>query len=382
MANENDPEAPMHTDIWMNQEPVVVDQLDLQDAEWLLVNPTTTGFKRVLYDQENMDNLLRQLLDNHLVIDVESRATLVENAFAFARVGLVKETDAMDTTVYLANELESLPWMSADYGMQKQLTTLLKRFPETYELLQAYLLQLVTPVYEHKGWEKESEEDVYQMMLREVAVTMACTCNNVDCVLTAQSLVEEWLSSETNPIFVDLRANAYCTAVRTGDETDWEAMFDKYLSTGPLHLPNATIERSDILFGLSCSTDEEVLSSYYDLMFDEDMIPRNEVPNALLPMARSDSGRWFLWQHFVSFWDVTPLPQGVNRRSVFMAVVEGFATEEDYASFDAFTLKFPAEDEEDEALYQSARDVIQKNLLWADANQQQLHDWLQDKARA
>ena len=44
-----------------------VSSLDLEADEWLLVNPTTTGFKRVLYDQENMDNLLRQLNEDHQV---------------------------------------------------------------------------------------------------------------------------------------------------------------------------------------------------------------------------------------------------------------------------------------------------------------------------
>ena len=50
--------------------------------------------------------------------------------------------------------------------------------------------------------------------------------------------------------------------------------------------------------------------------------------------------------------------------------------------FDAFTLKFPAQNEEDEALYKSARDVIQKNLEWVESNQQQLHEWLQEKVHA
>jgi aminopeptidase N len=55
------------------------------DTAWYLINPGHRFFYRVQYDRQNMNNINRQLLENHERFDVETRAGLIEDTFTLAR---------------------------------------------------------------------------------------------------------------------------------------------------------------------------------------------------------------------------------------------------------------------------------------------------------
>lgn len=54
-------------------------------STWLLLNLNVSGYFRVNYNQENWDQLLQQLSNNHQAIPVINRAQIIDDAFNLAR---------------------------------------------------------------------------------------------------------------------------------------------------------------------------------------------------------------------------------------------------------------------------------------------------------
>jgi aminopeptidase N len=81
----------------------------------LLINLKISGFYRVNYDIENWQLLVNTLNDPDMMssIHLMNRAQLMDDALALARANDLDYTTALDTTAYLAQETEFLPWASA-----------------------------------------------------------------------------------------------------------------------------------------------------------------------------------------------------------------------------------------------------------------------------
>ncbi|ELU05918.1 hypothetical protein CAPTEDRAFT_195046 [Capitella teleta] len=312
---------------WMSRVPAIVldDAMPSETNEWYLVNPGTRFFYRVQYDSQNMANLNRQLNEDHLVFDVETRAALIEDTFALARAGVLTEVDGFETSLYLKAETEGVPWLTFDY-YQPYIALILRRFPATNDLYRSFIRETVRPVYESKGWDFDWDEDIYQ----EMAVRLSCTNDNTNCLLTNANRFNFWklLPASQNPVVVGLRPSFYCTAVRRGDEADWTAIYDRYKEDAETsHLPFDSIEKRTLLESLACSANVQVL-------------------------------------------------QEVSRSAILHTVVEGFASEADQLAFLDFVARYPAQNAVEEAVYDRAAEILMENHKWADRNVNALHDWL------
>ncbi|XP_075715571.1 aminopeptidase N-like [Rhinoderma darwinii] len=84
-----------------------------QGNTWLLANINVTGYYRVNYDDGNWDRLLQQLNTNLLVIPVINRAQIIDDAFNLARAEIITTARALETTKFLYNEVEYMPWQAA-----------------------------------------------------------------------------------------------------------------------------------------------------------------------------------------------------------------------------------------------------------------------------
>ncbi|ELU05917.1 hypothetical protein CAPTEDRAFT_195045 [Capitella teleta] len=377
--NDNDPDAKLVA--WMDRVPAIVieDAMPSNASEWYLVNPGTRFFYRVQYDAQNMANINRQLVDDHEVFDVETRAALIEDIFTFARAEILTEVDAFETSQFLKAETEGIPWLIFDSYAQ-YVERLLRRFPETEALFSEYIEGLIRPVYELKEWDIDWREPTYQNELQQLAVRLACKLDNADCLETNADLFELWLQlpADENPVIVGHRPSFYCTAVRTGDEADWTAIYDRYKEdAGTSHLPFDSVEKSTLLESLACSADVQVLQKYLDDLFEEDFIEQADLTRAMQSLAGSVAGRDVVWDHLMQNWDTAGVvPSGVSRASILYTVLEGFASEVDSVAFAEFAARYPPEDSEEEEIMSRASDIVAENRKWVDRNLDELHDWL------
>ncbi|KAF4524598.1 hypothetical protein B566_EDAN008553 [Ephemera danica] len=79
---------------------------ELGNDHWLLFNVKEVGYYRVNYDKKNWELLSGAQLSLHPI----NRAQVMDDALALARVSLVEYPTALDTTEYLSQETEYVPW--------------------------------------------------------------------------------------------------------------------------------------------------------------------------------------------------------------------------------------------------------------------------------
>ena len=71
-------------------------------------------------------------------------------------------------------------------------------------------------------------EGFYDVLLRSLMLDLLCGLDYEECVDRAVSDFAEWQETTVNPIDVEVRDTAYCTAIRNGDSADWEFLFEQY----------------------------------------------------------------------------------------------------------------------------------------------------------
>ncbi|ELU05920.1 hypothetical protein CAPTEDRAFT_195048 [Capitella teleta] len=376
ILNEDDESITPRLVTWMSRVPAIVldESMPSETNEWYLVNPGTRFFYRVQYDSQNMANLNRQLNEDHLVFDVETRAALIEDTFALARAGVLTLVDGFETSLYLKAETEGVPWLTFDY-YQPYIALILRRFPATNDLYRSFIRETVRPVYESKGWDFDWDEDIYQ----EMAVRLSCTNDNTNCLLTNAIRFNAWkeLPASQNPVVVGLRPSFYCTAVRRGDAADWTAIYNRYKEdAGTSHLPFDSIEKRTLLESLACSANVQVLQDYLVNLYDDDFVGLADKSAAMESLASSITGRDVVWEHLRQNWRKEPVPSGVSSSVIFHTVVEGFASEADELELIQFVARYPPENATEEALYDRAAEILSENQKWANLNVNALHDWL------
>lgn len=75
------------------------------------------GYYRVNYDAKNWQLIYQQLIGDHNAISVINRAQIMDDALNLAPAGKLDYDVVLNLTLYLAKEVEYLPWESALSGL-------------------------------------------------------------------------------------------------------------------------------------------------------------------------------------------------------------------------------------------------------------------------
>ena len=89
-----------------------------KNNSWVLANIKQAGYYRVNYNNENWQLLIKQLQQNHTVIDSLSRAQLIDDSFNLGRAEIIKQNVFFQIIDYLINETDPLPFKAAINGLK------------------------------------------------------------------------------------------------------------------------------------------------------------------------------------------------------------------------------------------------------------------------
>jgi hypothetical protein len=87
------------------------------NSSWIIANIKHAGFYRVNYDTNNWNELIKQLNNDHQVINNINRAELLDDSFNLGRADLIDQTIFLNVSSYLVNEQNPLPFRAAFYGL-------------------------------------------------------------------------------------------------------------------------------------------------------------------------------------------------------------------------------------------------------------------------
>ncbi|KAG8228739.1 hypothetical protein J437_LFUL007074 [Ladona fulva] len=252
--------------------------------KWVMFNLKASGLYRVNYDKKNWDLLVEAFnSDEFKNINVVNRAQIIDDAMNLARVGKITYDIAFGLLNYLKNEREYLPWRAALSNLG-YIENMMRRTGE-YGVFK----RLLSPIYDEVSQSSPKNKTLFLIKQHSQIIAWACAYGVGDCVDQAKAAYKSWQKMSdpdaNNPISINLRAIIYCTAIKYGDEDEWNFAWERYKNS------NVGSEKNLILGSLGCSREEWILRRYLDwAMEDSSGIRRQDSYTAFVSSANGNIG--------------------------------------------------------------------------------------------
>uniref|UniRef100_A0AAY4B5J4 Aminopeptidase n=1 Tax=Denticeps clupeoides TaxID=299321 RepID=A0AAY4B5J4_9TELE len=259
-----------------------VTKSEFKSDRWVLANVNRTGFYRVNYNKENWQ---RDIIDLDFFMLIFS-----------IRAKYVNVTLALDTTKYLKNDTEYIPWQSAVHNLDYFI--LMFDRSEVYGPMQAYLRKQVIPLYEYfENYTIHSEVPESHTAQYINAISVACANGFKNCTDMASSLFNRWRENDTYQIHPNLKTTIYCNAIAAGGEDEWEFAWERF--------QNSTVatERDKLRYALSCTKQIWLLNRYLQYTLDPNKIRKMDAVSTIIYIARNVAGQALAWDFVRAQWN-------------------------------------------------------------------------------
>nr|XP_012138974.1 PREDICTED: thyrotropin-releasing hormone-degrading ectoenzyme-like isoform X1 [Megachile rotundata] len=315
--------------VWFQSEPKI--QLDNvgSNQSWILFNINKTGYYRVHYDERNWKLLKLALQKDHELLPPETRASLIDDMFSLAAVGLIKYETVFDFIEYMrTKERHYLPW------------TILMRYTfKLYRLLyetsafsdfQVFMVKFVSPLYS----EVVSRLDEGSQ-LTVIAVKMACVFEHTECLSWANNAFESAKNdSELQEIIPPyLREAFYCTVARYGTRKEWNYFKEMVTATEDEE------EKKRLLSAFSCFQAPWILQSILNEILHEELFSPDEISVILRWFPRNPAAAQAASRFVRANWqEITQRFPGAYSvlKSFVLSMINGITTEQDLEDLQLF----------------------------------------------
>ncbi|XP_067128251.1 aminopeptidase N-like [Centruroides vittatus] len=294
----SDPNWSTETKLWLHKNNGSISNLP-SDQHWVILNIQQVGYYRANYDLHNWKLLIDQLQNDHSVIHVINRAQILDDALDLAKAGILDYGLALNTTLYLSKEQEYVPWEAA-LNAFSYLDTMLSRTAMLGKW-KKYIKRQLEPVYNLLGWEEDiNNESVLKQYLRINVIVWMCKYNHPHCVEEAKKRYKMWQNDPNNTDIIppNFRSIVYCTAIKNGEEEEWEFGWQQYKKA------KIASEKDKIMKALACSRTPWLLSRYLDWSLDtKSGIRKQDGSYVFRAVANSEYGRDIAFNYFRDKWN-------------------------------------------------------------------------------
>ncbi|KAM8973866.1 aminopeptidase N-like isoform 2-T2 [Pelodytes ibericus] len=363
---------------WLTGPSETVEEFKTGAGQWFLANINVTGYYRVNYDDKNWDELLKQLETDHSVIPVINRAQIIDDAFNLARAKHINTTRALDTTRYISEDVEYMPWQAT----LSSLSFFVQMFDRTdvYGPMKEYLKKQVTPLFQHfktlTGNFTQRPESLTDQYNEINAINTACSYGIPECAELATELFNEWRTTGDNRIHPNLRSTIYCSAVAQGGEAEWNFIWEKFAASD-----NAQ-ESDKLRAALACSKEPWILNRLLEYSLDSNKIRRQDTVSTISNVCSNVIGQGLSWDFVRAKWsDIFELfgASSFSFGNLIERVSRRFATEFELQQLEQFKL-----DNQDVGFGTATRTLEQAiektkaNIKWVNENKEPVLKWFQD----
>ncbi|KAM4553153.1 aminopeptidase N-like [Fundulus diaphanus] len=363
---------------WLSTKSTTISEMVTGGSDWVLANLDVVGYYRVNYDDSNWSKLLNALNTNHNAIPVINRAQLVDDAFNLARAKIIPTVQALQTTEYLKNERDYMPWESALNNLD--FFFLMFDRSEVYGPMQDYLRSQVTPLFQHYknitgSWSDvpEGHMDQYNQVN---AISLACKTGLKECQDLVQGWFKQWMDTGINPIHANLRSTVYCNAIAAGGATEWNFAWGKF--------KNATIaiEADKLRAALACTKQPWLLNRYLEYTVDPNQIRKQDGTSTIIYIAQNVVGQSLAWDFVRARWNYIFTQYGGGSFS-FSNLING-VTKRFSTDFELQQLRQFKEDNAEVGFGSGTLAVdqsierTQANMKWIEENKANVLKWFTD----
>uniref|UniRef100_A0A3P8Q7G1 Aminopeptidase n=1 Tax=Astatotilapia calliptera TaxID=8154 RepID=A0A3P8Q7G1_ASTCA len=269
--------------------------------QWVLANVNMVGYYRVNYDDDNWAKLLDVLQSNHQVRQrmIVNVAQILDDAFNLARAKIISTVQALNTTKYLSNERDYIPWKAALNNLD--FFYLMFDRSEVYGPMQDYLVKKVSPLFEYYKQMTDNSSKVpdgHMDQYNQVnAISLACRTGLEECQNLVMTWFQEWMDTDTNRIHPNLRSTVYCNAIAAGGKKEWDFAWSQFIKND-----STAIESDKLRYALSCTKQPWLLNRYLEYTLDPDMIRKQDATATIVDIASNVVGQSLAWDFVRARW--------------------------------------------------------------------------------
>uniref|UniRef100_A0A8C6TIW3 Aminopeptidase n=1 Tax=Neogobius melanostomus TaxID=47308 RepID=A0A8C6TIW3_9GOBI len=219
-----------------------------------------------------------------------NRGQLIDDAFNLARAKQVSVILALNSTRFLRNETEYLPWESATRNLQYFIHMFDRS--EVYGPMKMYLQNQVKVLYNFfKDYTDNSTvPDVPTSQFNQInAIKVACSNGLPECL--------DMIINKQIMIHPNLRSTIYCQAIAAGGQKEWEFAWDRFQSTTDLS------EKYQLSEALTCTKKIWLLNRYLGYTLDSEKIRLMDVSSVIGSVAKNEAGQALAWNFIRANWD-------------------------------------------------------------------------------
>ncbi|CDW57145.1 peptidase family M1 [Trichuris trichiura] len=259
---QQEPSSPV-LKIWLKAGDEARTNVPKAPYNFVLAAAGAIGYYRVQYDEANWQLTNMQLQVQHELIDVKSRAQLLDDAFSLARSGKLNYHLALDMTKYLPQEMDITAWRVAARHIE-YLDLMLSS--TRYESdINRFALNAYEAVYHRLGFEP------------------------TDSAATKQGAYR---------IPMNLRPTVYCVSVAEAESSQqWSFLWKKFTEEDNIN------EQEALLRGLSCTKDIMLLNNLLDKALSDKEVKLTFTPLLYQCISNHPTGRAMLWDFTTRNWD-------------------------------------------------------------------------------
>ncbi|NWZ36876.1 AMPN Aminopeptidase, partial [Brachypodius atriceps] len=366
---------------WLTKVTDTNDNFKVDSPDWLLLNLNVTGYFRVNYNPENWEQLLNQLSTNHTVIPVINRAQIIDDAFNLARAKYVNVTLALNTTRFLSQEMEYMPWQAALSNLQ-YFQQMFDR-SAVFGAMSRYMKKQVTPLFNYYKNITNNWKDIpsgLMVQYNEInAISTACSYGVTECQELATEYLRQWQNSTDNPVPPNLRSAIYCNMVATGGEDAWNFIWQKFQEAPVVS------EADKLRTALTCSPHPWILNRYLEYTLDSTKIRRQDATSTINSIASNVVGQPLVWDFIRGNWRRLFTQYGGGSFSfsrLISSVTQRFSSEFELQQLEQFK-----EDNQDIGFGSGTRALEQAlertraNINWVNENREIVLAWFEEQSR-
>ncbi|XP_072384886.1 aminopeptidase N-like isoform X3 [Diabrotica undecimpunctata] len=245
---------PNYTDtfpkFWLKGEYETVQNVNLSDIKWYLLNLNQTGYFVVNYDERNWMSLVEAIME----LPTSIRAQLISDSMDLARANIISYDIPLRMIARMAirdNDIMFVPTAIA-FEKLKYLSDILSSTP-AFGFFETFHQTIFKESYKKVALE-DPFEDYRTRRIRTTVLNWSCRSSETRCAHLSKIQFRAWMfpGKRVEP---NLQQIVYCTALREGGQIEWDFAYKKYIEiTSPT-------EKNTLLDALGCTRHTWLLSS-------------------------------------------------------------------------------------------------------------------------
>ncbi|XP_059825420.1 endoplasmic reticulum aminopeptidase 1-like [Hypanus sabinus] len=343
-----------------------------REVDWIKFNVDMNGYYIVHYENDGWDALIQLLRKKHTILSSNDRANLINNAFQLVSVGKLPLDKALNLTLYLRNEMSTMPVFQGMNELIPIYKLMEKReMVEIETKMKAYIVDLFKNLIDQQSWSNDGT--ISERMLRSSLLVFACVRKYQPCVDRAEKYFRSWKDSNgTLSLPTDVATAIFAVGAQTAE--GWDFLFEKYRRS------LFSSEKSKIKRALTITNNTEKLQWLMDQSLKGDILKTQDLPYIIVLVSKNPKGHNLAWEFFKKNWDTLVQKFELGSHSIahiVTGILSHYSTQLKLEEAQTFfeSLK---DDGSQLRCIQQATETIEENIQWMDKNLDKISTWLEN----